>query len=136
MGLVALIPIETKSLTLSSRVRSLETSKNASEHAHNGQPCSGYTDQCGHKRDDGQQGIILQCEGERPIKQLAAHLGKHYGEARAGDRQASEHGARVHPAALPQADPVVEHNVRVEPVTFHNRLVDEQVTDWLFFATD
>ena len=26
-------------------------------------------------------------------------------------------------------------NVRVEPVTFHNRLVDEQVTDWLFFAT-
>ncbi len=28
----------------------------------------------------------------------------------------------------------VFEQVRVEPVTFHNRLVDEQVTDWLFFA--
>jgi len=25
--------------------------------------------------------------------------------------------------------------VRVEPVTYHNRLIDEQCTDWLFFAS-
>ncbi len=25
-------------------------------------------------------------------------------------------------------------NVHVEPVTYHNRLIDEQRTDWLFFA--
>jgi len=30
----------------------------------------------------------------------------------------------------------VFENVRVEPITYDNRLIDEQRTDWLFFAAD
>jgi hypothetical protein len=58
--------------------------------------------------------------------------------------------ARRHPApggvlavwsyaeSSPFADALREvfKQVRVEPVTFRNDLVDEQVTDWLFFARD
>jgi hypothetical protein len=28
----------------------------------------------------------------------------------------------------------VFHDVRIEPVTFFNELIDEEITDWLFFA--
>lgn len=80
----------------------------------------------------------------------------HSPDERLGDENASFysidglHAAKAHLApegvlaiwsyaeSSPFADALraVFKNVRVEPVTYDNQLVDEQPTDWLFFASD
>ncbi len=82
----------------------------------------------------------------------AEHLGEHLGGARNGGFYTAEglRAARRHlapggvlgvwsyaessPFALALRD--VFREVRIEPVTFMNDLIDEETTDWLFFASD
>ncbi len=83
---------------------------------------------------------------------LGEHLGEHLGDARndgfytaEGLRAARRHlapggvlGVWSYAESSPFAGALREvfREVRIEPVTFVNDLIDEETTDWLFFARD
>ncbi len=82
----------------------------------------------------------------------AEHLGEHLGDARNGGFYTTEglRAARRHLApggvfgvwSYAESSPFagalreVFREVRIEPVTFVNDLIDEETTNWLFFARD
>jgi spermidine synthase len=85
--------------------------------------------------------LILIDVDHSPDEQLGTTSGRFYAEE--GLRAASEHltpggilavWSYAESSALADALGSVFHEVRVEPVWFHNDLIDETETDWLFLA--